>query len=159
MPVLVDFLCSFGWQNVNLKIKNCNERQMSIYLRLKNCNSGSRDSGGNLVFPLVGWKQGVLWRRVKESNYMSWRKEKKSFSIGVKKLSCFGLSINQLLTLFSETLQLSVLLTSQAMLETIAALPSPRVLAQFIQSRVRLCSAMAIPALFQNGSSHVNISQ
>lgn len=82
-------------------------------MRLKNCSSGSRDSDGNLVFPLIGWKQGVLWGKVKGSNYMSWTKGKKSFSTGVK-LNYFGFSINQILTLFSERLQPSFLLPSLA---------------------------------------------
>lgn len=69
------------------------KRQVSIYLRLKNCNSGSRDSGRNLVFPLVGWKQGGVDNEEKLRGATSWVEGKKSFSMGGNKLSYFGLSI------------------------------------------------------------------
>lgn len=73
------FLSQLKLSMVNLNIKSCNEKHVSIYLASKNGNFGSKDScrNPNSVL-LVGWKQEVLIRK-RKGQLHELKKEKKSF--------------------------------------------------------------------------------
>lgn len=99
------FLSQLKLSMVNLNIKSCNGKHVSIYLASKNGNFGSKDScrNPNSVL-LVGWKQEVLIRK-RKGQLHELTKRKKEFSVGTYKLGYSGFYMDWLLTVSSENPQ------------------------------------------------------